>query len=190
MPATTFHEDLYLYPARDFSNLNGGSLTVNRSRAKYASAAIANWGWDIGSAKTKILFITYMNVANGASDLSIFVADTTPTASEVANGTYMLNISGTTTAIFKRASGSFTSLGSDTHSGIQANSSSSMEVGVALYYDDSTGTLIAFLRKSGQWMPIVDITDSSFTTMRYVGYRVGGGTPIHWVNTVAIYYTT
>ncbi len=191
MPATTYKEELYAYPARDFSNLNGGSLTVNRNRAKFISsgANIANWGWDVGGLKTKMLWFTRAQVAVG-SDFSIFIADTTPSASEVANGTYMWNITTSTSTMYKRAAGSFTSLGADTTAGIPLGAGG-MEIGVGIYYDDTSGTLIGFLQKGHSApVPVIDITDSTFTTMRYAGIRTGGVSTTYWANTpVWLMYT-
>ena len=46
---------------------------------------------------------------------------------------------------------------------------------LALYYDDATGALKGFVRNAaGGWILAVDVTDSTFTTMRYISIRYSG----------------
>jgi len=199
LPATTHREDLYTFPAADFSNLNSSTLSRSMSRAKVTTSASspANFGWDVGALKTKILFIlTGMRCQPGTGTFALFFADSLPSAAELPNGSYQFFIQGNATAqcqLFKRAAGAYTALGSAEPQVIPSYAVTAGNFGVAMYYDDSTGRLIGFVRLGAEaWFPICDTTDSSFTTMRYVGVRLSysGASQFHWMKTpMGIYYT-
>jgi hypothetical protein len=186
LPAEVVKEELYNYPAPDFSNLNGGTLDRSMSRIKFTPGGVgaaANWGWDSGGEKSKLLAIMSLSRVKNAG-IGIFFADSLPAASEIPDGSYLFNVQANTPdfEIFKKAGGGFTSLGSQT-SVIPTDSFGAPSFGLAFYYDDATNRLIAFLRMGSEaWWPIIDITDASFTTMRYIGIRNGAAsaTQIVW----------
>ncbi len=192
LPPTTLIEELYDYPARDFSNLNGGTLAINMSRGKFTPAvnSVANWGWDIGSLKGTILCLIGMaRVRN--SDLGIFIGSAAPGATEIADGSYLADFAAGGISIYKYTGGTFTQLGTDASIG-PPDTTGSPSFALGFYYDDATNRLIAFARVGSEcWFPVVDLTDSSFTTMRYVGIRIGPvGAPIYWSGTPIAIYTS
>lgn len=170
MPANTFKEELYDYPATDFANLNGGTKSVSMSRARFTPGGsnVANWGWDIGSSKSQILFIMGM-MRGRQNQTSMFITNTLPAAAQIEDAyNFDLEPGVPDIALLKRASGSWSGLGSEAKL-VPTNSDAGMSFGMALYYDDTTNHLICFLRLGGEWFPIIDTTDSTFTTMRYCG---------------------
>ena len=189
LPSSTFKEELYTWPAADFSNLNGGSSTLSMSRTRLVTANPQNFGWDIGSLKSTILCIIG-GVRTRTSSIGVGFSDTLPSASELPDGSYLFNFegSGPATTIYKRSGGAYTSLATDT--GITAaNTISQPTTGLAFYYDDSSNRLLGFLRYGvEQWIKVIDITDTSFTTMRYVSIRSFGVATVMWaICPMAIY---
>ncbi len=74
--------------------------------------------------------------------------------------------------IYKESAG-FTLLAQDTSLGIGGDEIRDGGDGMALYYDDATNTLKAFVRKGwSEWMEVLSLTDSTFTTMLAYGFRV------------------
>lgn len=196
LPATTHFEDLYTSRAPDTLNLNGGTYTRSMSRARFAvSATPANVVWDIGAAKTKLLFIVGgLRPRVGTGTVALFFSNTAVSGAELPDGGYQFFLQpAASNQIFKHAAGTYTGLGSSEALFLPSNAAAGTTCGAAFYYDDSTGRLIGFVKVGPeQWFPICDVTgESTFTTMRYVGLRMSGaGGEGHWViNPMAIYYT-
>lgn len=182
LPANTIREDLHTYAAPDFTNYNGGTAVRSMSRMRFAAAnnAVANWGWDMGALKSTVLFAVGMaRVRN--SDLGLFMCDSLPNAAEPPNNSYLLDCTASGFQIYKRSGAAWTSLGAESSVGVQ-DTAYACSSALALYYDDASNRLVGFVRMGSEnWFPLIDITDSSFTTMRYVGFRVGSvGSPVYW----------
>ncbi len=180
IPATTHKEELYTFPTFD-GTPSSGTMTLRRSVASYVAGAngLTAW-WDLGGLKSKVL-ILIGSIAGSTAGTGVFIADAAPTGVEIVANGYLFGCDSLTTGVYtmyKR--GTFTSLGA----GIGQGSGS----GVGLYYDDTANKLIGLLRSSnGQWYPAVEVTESSFTTMRYVGIRSFSGS-YQAVCPVGIYY--
>jgi hypothetical protein len=194
LPAAQSLSSLYDFPTPDFTNDNGGTRSLSMSRMRFlcGSGAVGNYGWDLGAAKTKILAIFGALRGRNAS-IGVFFSSTLPAAGEIPDGCYLFNLnsSGSRLDIYKRASGSFgTALANDLTWG-PGDTVDEPSTGVACYYDDSTDRLILFVRTNGgMWAPVVDVTDSSFTTMRYIGIRNGAvGTPVMWAICPVAFYS-
>lgn len=179
LPSTPIREDVYTYPAPDFQNMGGGypNITRLRGQADFEIGAPGNFGWDMGALKTKVLMVVSQRVRQ--SDAGIFISDSLPSAANLPNGSYLFNpgqVSSNAAAIYKRSGGSFTSLGSNADFKQDFQASQSVWT-VALSYNATTHKLILFLRTGPeQWLDLVEITDATFSTMRYAGiYAVNGG---------------
>lgn len=191
MPSTTFKEELNTFPTPDFQNLNGGTFAISMSRAKMVvSGNPANFGWDLGAAKSTILQIGVGMRPRGFG-MGFFLSSTLPNAGEIPNNSYVWvwEVNVARAAIYKITAGpTYTLLGSE--SGVDASLVANS--GMAAYYDDATNRLI-FLARGGseQWFPVVDITDTSFTTFRYCGYRWGAGSALNFFTTtpMGIYHS-
>lgn len=187
LPSETFLEELFTFPAPDFQNLAGGALTRSMSTGKFVGAAVtaSNFGWDIGSEKSKILMMFHAQRIR-SNNIDIFFADTLPAAGEVPDGSYLFDTAVGQYALYKRSGGAF-ALVSSVLAAID-NGTPTLDSGLALYYDAVTHRLVAFIRTSPEvWFPILDVTDASFTTMRYAGIRFVGAQT--WFNNtpLAIY---
>jgi hypothetical protein len=186
LPATVTHEETNDFPVADFSNIGGGAFVRSMSRGRLAPAGAGplNIGWDMGAAKNTVLLTTMMRVGT-VSGNGLFICSTLPSTGEIPDGSFLLFVDGNGAQyqLYKRASGTFTALATEAGIGPPIGpQGASIEVG--MYYDNSTHRLIAFVRQGPeQWFPIMDITDSSFTTMRYAGVRFNwnSGTPIQWL---------
>ncbi len=182
LPATKKFEAFGAWPAWD-GVPSSGTMTVRRSLASYVAGAngLTAW-WDLGGLKSKVL-ILIGSIASSTAGTGVFIADAAPTGVEIVANGYLFGCDSTTTGVYtmyKR--GTFTSLGA----GIGHGGGS----GVGIYYDDTANKLIGLLRASnGQWYPSVEVTESSFTTMRYVGIRSFGGS-YQAACPVVVYYTT
>ena len=186
LPPSTFLEDLFTITAPTFQNLAGGTLTPSMSTLKYVPAAAvpANFGWDIGSEKSTILMLLHLQRFR-SNDIIMFFTDTLPAAGEIPDGSYLVDTQGGTYVLYKRAGGVFTPL--VTVNTID-NGTPTLDSGLSLYYDDATDRLVVFIRTSPEcWFPIIDTTDASFTTMRYVGIRFNGGNTCFSNTPLAVY---
>lgn len=195
LPATTYQEQLYTMPAPDFSNLNSGTLTRTMGQIEYLTSGtnVHNFGWDTGAARTKLLFIM-SSVKTRNNGLQMFFCDSAPGVGEPPNTLYMFNldINGSQLQIQKRAGGAYTTL--VTYNKFLINDAyASAGVDMAFYYDDSANSLRGFLRYGlAMWFQVITVTDSSFTTMRYAGFRIAStGGLTSWMGCpMALYYTT
>jgi hypothetical protein len=189
MPANTFHEDLFAYPAPDFSNLNGGSLVQSASLQTFNGVGSpANWGYDLLASKSKILAICGMSRQIGPTGTGIFLSNTLAGTPTTPDG-YLMWFDAIVPIfqLYKIVAGVLSSLAS--YSVVAPpNTSTSPSVAIAFYYDDATDKLIAFARFGSEcWFPIINITDATFTVFRYVGIRTFGGTPTIYGTPFAIY---
>jgi len=129
-------------------------------------------GWyDLGAAKSKILVVIGC-VAGLGNQLAITLSSSAPTGID-PNGYHAWN--SVDPHIWKRTP-SWTDL-TPTGSTLDADNQ-----GFAFYYDDSGDALKIFVRQGSQWFLAQSATDSTFTTMRYVGLETYGansrfGTP-------------
>jgi hypothetical protein len=183
LPDEIFLEGLYDFPTPDFQNLAGGTLTPSMASLKFVGAAVgaSNFGWDLLASKSKILMI-FHSQRSRAGDTGIFFTDTLPAAAEIPDGSYIVDTAIGLYVLLKRAAGSFVEL---SRNSVIDNGTPTLDSGFAFYYDSVTNRLIAFIRTSPEcWFPVIDTTDASFATMRYVGIRFNGSTT--WYNNCPI----
>lgn len=170
---TTFKEEVYDYPTPDYQNLGGGSLTKSMSQELYVSPGTtqANWGWNLGAAKGKILaIITGRPQING---FGIGLSSSLPSAAELPVGSYYATFNHSEFSLYKIVAGPSTVLLSTITTLLNGSSYASPTFSLAFYYDDATDRLIVFARVGPEmWFPVLDITDSSFTTFQYVSVRL------------------
>jgi hypothetical protein len=190
LPPNIVLENLYDYPPPDFANDNGGTRSLSMSRMKFSCAnnATSNFGWDMGSLKGEMLAIFGMTRSRDGG-MGLFFSSVLPAAAEIPDGSYTTIMDFGNFNIFKKAGGVLTSLGQEPTWG-PGNDNAEPSTGVAFYYNSSTNRLIMFVRSNESvWAPVVDVTDVSFSTMRYAGLRFGAvGTPAMWSGCpVAIY---
>ncbi len=58
LPGTTIKEELNTWPAADYSNLTGGTLTRSKGHIKYVPAVLhSNFGWALGASYNKVLIV-------------------------------------------------------------------------------------------------------------------------------------
>jgi hypothetical protein len=184
LPAVPVREDLHIFPAPDFTNLNGGSMSRSEGVADYTVGNPGNFGWDMGSLKSEVLIIASQRTRQ--TSMGLFLSSALPSAGDPPNGSYIFIFGQSGSGgveIYKRASGSYTSLGGNTKY-VQDFSNSQGVPGVAFYYKDSSDVLKVFIRFGNEdWGKAFEITDSSFTTMRYAGIFAtngGGGVGDHF----------
>lgn len=173
LPDDVLLEELYNFPAPDFQNLAGGALTISMTTGKFVGAAVgaSNFGWDLLAEKSRVLMMLHLQRFR-SNDVAIFFTDTLPAAAEIPDGSYLIDTQGGAYVLLKRSGGTFTPLVTVT---AIDNGSPTLDSGLALFYDDATNRLVVFVRTSPEcWFPIIDTTDASFTTMRYVGLRFVG----------------
>lgn len=184
LPANTYKEAYYTFPAADFSNLGtGGAFDRSMSRGKFTAltaGGISNIGWDMGAAKSQILMLTHMRTQGSSGHgQGLYLSPTLPAAAEIPDNSYLLyiDVTGGEYAIYKKVGGVYTKLGSVvTIIPPTANDYRVYSIGVAFYYDDSSNRLICFVRHGSEcWFPVIDFTDTTFTTFRYCGYRNNTG---------------
>lgn len=190
LPGTTHKEELYTWPAADFSFLNGGTNSVSMGRSRFAvSGNPGLFGWDLGGLKTKILAIAHFRSATFNS--GFFFSNTAVVAAAEPDGSYLFVTEANQNrfGVYKKAGGVYTVIASDT--GLtQAGTISQSDLGIAAYYNDTTDRIVVFVRfGSEMWFPCIDFTDTTFTTMRYVGIRHSATSGVAWAMCpMAIYY--
>ena len=190
LPGTTHKEELYTWPAADFSFLNGGTNSLSMSRARFTvSGNPGLFGWDLGGLKTKILAIAHFRTIGFNS--GFFFSNTAVVTAAEPDGSYLFvtepNIP--RTGVYKKAGGAYTNIAADT--GIcQSGLITECDMGLAAYYNDTTDRIVVFCRfGSEMWFGVIDFTDTTFTTLRYVGIRHSAGSGVAWTMCpMAIYY--
>jgi len=175
MPSTVIKEALYTWPAADFANLNGGSLSLSMSRVKVSpSTNPANFGWNLGATYSKVLVIVG-GLRPMAYDAGIIIGNTVPTAPNLPDGYLLQNETPPTSemAIYKaNGGGSYTKLASDS-TVYSAGIYSSPTCGLAAYVDGTAHRLCLWSRMGSEtWMLIHDITDSTLSTFKYAGITI------------------
>jgi len=175
LPAVPFKEELYDYPAPDFQNLGGGTLTRNRALGEYTIGHPGNFGWDLGGLKSKVLFIVSQRVRQTGA--GVFISNTLPSTHDLPDGSYyaFMGQGGASATIAKRATGAYTTLA--TNGDIRQDFGQGQSTwSLAFYYDDATDALIFFMKTGAeQWFKVLEITDTTFTTMRYFGILADNG---------------
>jgi len=139
-----------------------GSATWTRDPGAYRASASGIGWYDLGAAKSKILFIAGNMAWIGAA---IILTSSAPTGVDPDGYSVWKDSNGP--GIWKK-SGSYSRLDSST--GLPLITST----GMAFYYDDATNTLKLFIRMNGQWFLAQSATDSTFTTFRYVSLQSQG----------------
>lgn len=154
-----------------------GSFTRDVGHARFNTAPTTAY-WDLGALRSEVLVVANLQLGEGVQ-IAIAVSSGVP-ASEYPDGYYFWQDSGGF-KIDKRVSGSGTTLGSVPAGLLLGATADSVKqpIGMALYYNDTTGVLKAFVRaSSGSWFQVVSTTDSTYTTVRYVSMtwsKAGGG---------------
>lgn len=175
MPANTIREDLYTMPAGDFENFSVVTKSFLMSRLRTGGENPWNFGWDMGGEKTKVLFVL-AGLKSTGTHFQLFMTDTLPTdATTLPNGTYMYLANGVDQAMhfYKHDSDVDTQLDVDGFYSIINNVAaySGPTYGMAFYFDAAANRLVGLVKHEGGWIPILDITDASFSQFRYVGFR-------------------
>ena len=178
MPSRQVRKDPYDFPATDFSNIGGGTITRSMSVMKYvAPAANTNFGWDMGASFSKVLMILG-NVRVHATNGGIGFFPTLPSAVDPTDG-YLFVSEPSVLKVYKRSGGVYTSLTSTALVGITDTTPGSV-ISLAAYVNGSTNRLVLMVRFGAErWFPVLDFTDASFSSFRYAGVFVaapGGGT--------------
>lgn len=181
LPATVFQEPLYTYPAPDFQYDGGGALarTMGHMKITNGNNSYGNFGWNLGGPKSRILFRCSLRLTapSGASSIGIFMCNSVITTRDVTNGYLFVADSTGKFSIIKATS--FTELAAGT-APAPPSAVTSQSIDMAAYYDDATGTLMLLVRMGpGAPIKVVEITDSTYTTMQYVGVTWGApGVPV------------
>lgn len=192
LPADIDFESLFTFPATDFENSTGGSVVTSMSRVLLTTPNnnALNLGWDMGAAKSKVLAIVGM-VRPKTGGMGIFISPNLP-ATNGTRSAYQLQLDCANGRILLNrydAGGAETTLITQANIG-PVNGVTGPSIALALYYDDATDRLVGFMRIGSEcWFPVIDTTDATFTTMRYVAISCGSaGTPSMWAGCpVAIY---
>jgi hypothetical protein len=194
LPATRHFEHYQTWPASDFANPDTSTQSRSRSVAQVLGVGTTdtNFGWDLGSAKSKILAVCG-GVRPRGNSISIFFGATLPAAGDPPGELYNfgpLPFSSVFDISKRTGAGVWSSL--LTESDLDPdNVVGAVPFGLAFYYNDTTNKLIGLVRFNGsQWFPLLETTDTSFTTFRYVGFRVStAGAQKTWLTCpLAIYY--
>lgn len=181
LPSNVIREDLYTWPAADFSNLNSGTLSRSMSRAKFTPFSHpANFGWSLGGTYSKVL-VVLGGLRVGSYAGGILICDTLPAAPNPADGYLFQNWVGTSMNIWKsNGGGSYTQLGSETMLYGSGNTYAP-SVGLAAYVDGTAHRLILWSRTGSEaWTPVVDISDSTLSTFKYAGINIWTFGSNHW----------
>lgn len=182
-----------LTPASNNSVMQAGTERVTsintvltRTFGQYHCAnALDEYGsvwYDLGAARSKILL-----VAGSVGSDTYYVSQHNTFALALAQSNAAANpanayafwdwANASTWGLYKQvATGGWTGLVTTTK--YYESSPLSRWLGMALYYDNATDTLRAFIRHQGGWTQILTITDATFTTFQYVGlvfYATSGG---------------
>ena len=175
LPSTTYKEELLDWPAPDYQNLASGTLSRVMSRARFLqSGNPGNFGYDTGALRDEILAIAFFRGV--AFNIGWSFSNVAVAAAQEPDGSYLFvtepSISRMT--VYKKAAGAFTVIASESTL-FQTSGATIPTIGIAAYYKD-TGNLLKLFVKFGheQWFPVIELTDASFTTMRYVTVRISG----------------
>jgi hypothetical protein len=147
-----------------------GSVTGTAGIGTFADPSMIYW--DLGAARSEILAVASgMQFSGGPVTIGLFFSNDQP-ADSSPTGYFFDRFSGSGTRYrtMKVDGTTFTALVEVTP--ITIITDFATPVGMALYYNDTTGALKAFLRIYGRWYILIDTTDSTYTTMRYVSIRV------------------
>lgn len=189
LPATNFKNSNATWPAFDFSNVGTNhslSTDLALERDSTSSAAVgttANGGWDTGGTRSKLLAVLGGMGFGGvgpAGQLWLWVAQSQPTTtssspnSPVHSGYLWIFDSQNHRFIMYRtdSSGGYTALGNYGSSTLirPPEQADSFPISAALLFDSVATKVMGFARFNGsQWMRILNITDSTYSTMRYCG---------------------
>jgi len=185
-------------PSPDFQNLNGGSIAQVGNRIKMTNAGTpANFGWDMGTAYTKVLIIAQLvrQLGGAQTEVGIFTSQTLPAGSEVPDGWV-----GTYTPFFgaiglnRHASSAYAEtvqVESQSLIGTANGVQGGPNVAVAMFVDTVAPKQTMFLRSAAeQWTPIAaDASNGSgVADLRYVGFRpnITGG-KYAWFGQLGVY---
>jgi hypothetical protein len=165
LPANTVF-DTETWPAADFSNLNGGTLSRSRNRAKFAaSSSPANFGWDLGAARNEALLIL-PRTHPAATNFWLFFSATLPSGSEIPAALTGVNELNSLRCGVGRFSGS----GHDSYD-VSEDPYDDAGMGLALHWANG-GDLSVFTRSEGVWSLSVSKSGiTASTTVRYAGIR-------------------
>lgn len=171
LPDNEFLKEALDFPAPDFENRHGGTLTRSMSLMKLAGAANpANVGWNLLAAKSTILALIGNIRPNGQYNVGFGLSPSLPIASELPDNSYLWlhePYSGHVRIYKQTPTLSYTIIGDSDITGLP-NAITAQGTGLGMYYDDATNRLILFVREAGRWWPALDITDATFTTFQYL----------------------
>lgn len=177
LPTGIIREDLFTFPAPDWSNLASGTLVRSMSRGRFtASGNPANLGWNLGGTKSKVLFI--LGGMRAISGFSIGIAVGTAANPASANlpqgyaGAFDFNSS--RVDIFKGdGAGTNTFLPPAESTINPINTSQAGNLAMAIYVDGGSGRIVLFVKFGGeQWFPVVDITDGTYASFQTVAIQM------------------
>lgn len=158
-----------------------GTFTRKTGVAEFTTTTTGIAYYDLGALRTEVLLVAMdvqLNTTNTGT-IALALSSGVPTDAS-PDGYYFFQVSAGGTnpgfAVNKRAAGAFTVLGSIASSLPAPITAATVPedhgpISMALYYNDTTGALKAFVRQTGSWRIVVDTTDSTYTTMRYASLR-------------------
>ena len=182
LPSTIIREDLYTWPAADFSNLNGGTAGVTSGRLRYTpSGNPANLGWDMGASYGKTL-IAVGGLRPESFAAGIFLSRTVggPVTNEPKDGFAAL-IDGGGTYLYKSTGGGAQILQVTETKLTSALAFSEANNAMAMTYDGTTVKI--FVRYGAEiWIQAISQADASFADFRYAGmfFSAAGTGNIMW----------
>lgn len=188
LPANIIKEAPYVFPTPDFQNLNGGTLGILKSRAKFKGDGInreSNFGWNLGASYTRCLIIVGMNRPSQYSvNLSIYKTTPAVPAFLSTDGYFFSwNLFSGNASLYKVISGVPTQLAIESPVTVAPASSPTtfQDWGWALYYDKLAGELKAFVRSGfDTWWPIYEIAESSIATLLASGISFDNAGTTSW----------
>lgn len=147
----------------DTAGLGGAVITGTQPGITY---------WDLGALRSEVLFVIGgMFIPTGGS-LGMTLSASAPASADPDHYGFYFGANSYTFRIYKEVSTVYTQLSTDV-TGL-TNLGTYWPGGMAFYYNDTTDTLSGYIRVSNwTWHRLLTLTDTSFTTVRYVGLRSG-----------------
>lgn len=181
LPSTIIREDLYTWPAADFSNLNGGTAGVTSGRLRFTqSGNPACLGWDMGASYAKTL-IALGGLRPVGFNAGIFLSRTVggPVTTEPKDG--FLAVMGTGGTFLYRSTGGGVQTLQVTEAALSSSlSTAGADNAMALAYDGTTVKI--FVRYGSEtWIQAISQADASFANFRYAGIHLSApGSAVIW----------
>lgn len=172
LPKKVIREDLHVFPSRDFTNLNGATLTAGLGEIKitgHASNRYSNLGWNFGASYGKALIITGLN-RQASWAMATAMWDTAPTDGPCTgrDGYYLFYSTQTGRFELHKNGTTLEDIADTPGVALYPNGTNMM---MALYYCKADAVLEGYVRFGAEnWLRLFARTESSFNTMSAAGW--------------------